>query len=705
MQPALDEEIKRSIQAAYSNWLDAKGFSARYGQRLMIAEIARTIAVADSDDAEAEPIAAIEAGTGTGKTIAYAVAALPLARAMGKTLVISTATVALQEQIVEKDLPDVAGYGGLDFSFALAKGRGRYACLAKLDSLLRGAEGQPALALYPDESQLLPTADRDIYEQMLSAVGAASWDGDRDGWPQAVEQRTWSAISTDHFQCSAGRCPFVAQCPFYRAREKQETVDCIVANHDLVLSDLGLGGGVVLPAPEDTIYVFDEAHHLPDKARQHFSNHLRLDQFGQWLDQCEQDLLAIGSRLAAKPSLQDQIAKTLPELKVLREQSQAMVAPLDEIRSEQPVRRDGDFWSLRLSNGEVPAELAGLAVPLAEATGRLRDRLATIEESLRQIMDDTQSSSEIDLQSLCNAAGQHLGRFDAANRLWTAWSQADPDDGPPNARWMRGRLNEQSDLSLNSSPIVAAPVLRELLWSRCHAAILTSATLTALGSFERIRMHAGLPESANYCVVPSPFRYQEMATLAVPDLPSDPSDPPAHTEAVIDWLNKTIDRREASLVLFASRRQMLDTYDGIVDDLRDSVLMQDHFSKQELLRRHRKRVDSDQGSVIFGLASFSEGIDLPGSYCQHVVIAKIPFAVPDEPIEEALAEWIESQGGNAFMQISVPDAALRLVQASGRLLRSENDRGRISLLDRRIISRRYGRQMLDSLPPYRREDR
>ena len=216
-------------------------------------------------------------------------------------------------------------------------------------------------------------------------------------------------------------------------------------------------------------------------------------------------------------------------------------------------------------------------------------------------------------------------------------------------------------------------------------------------------MHAGLPEAAHYNVVPSPFHYQEMASLVVPALDSDPSDPSAHTAAVIDWLNENVDLQEGSLVLFASRRQMLDTYDGITQELRDAVLMQDHFSKQELLKRHHVRIDAGDGSIIFGLASFSEGIDLPGAYCQHVVIAKIPFAVPDEPIEEALAEWVESQGGNAFMQISVPDAALRLVQASGRLLRSENDCGRISLLDRRIVNRRYGREMLESLPPYRRE--
>jgi ATP-dependent DNA helicase DinG len=152
-----------------------------------------------------------------------------------------------------------------------------------------------------------------------------------------------------------------------------------------------------------------------------------------------------------------------------------------------------------------------------------------------------------------------------------------------------------------------------------------------------------------------------------------------------------------------SRRQMREVYERVSLGLRDRILLQDHFAKQELLRLHRERIDAGEGSVIFGLASFAEGIDLPGNYCMHVVIAKIPFAVPDDPVEAALAEWVESRGGNPFLEISVPDAALRLVQASGRLLRTEEDTGRITLLDRRVVTRTYGRRILDSLPPFRRE--
>jgi ATP-dependent DNA helicase DinG len=156
-------------------------------------------------------------------------------------------------------------------------------------------------------------------------------------------------------------------------------------------------------------------------------------------------------------------------------------------------------------------------------------------------------------------------------------------------------------------------------------------------------------------------------------------------------------------MLFSSRRQMVDVYHGLSGEFGEMILLQGDSSKQELIRRHKEVVDRGEGSIIFGLASFAEGVDLPGSYCSHVLIAKIPFAVPNSPLEAALAEWVEDQGRNAFMEISVPDAALRLVQASGRLLRTESDEGRVTLFDRRIVTRRYGRAILDSLPPFRRD--
>ena len=283
----LSEQVKTEIQEAYTRLLNAKGYKVRYCQKRMIAEIARSLGNIETDeDGQRLSIANScvgEAGTGTGKTIAYALAALPMAKAAGKKLVISTATVALQEQVTYQDLPDIRKHAKLDVTFALAKGRRRYLCLARLDQTLQQTQelNQP-FALFADEEE---DVDRELYQTMLERLGRGEWNGDRDDWPDEIQHQTWTPISTDHSRCTGRQCSHYDNCIFYRAREQIHRVDCIVANHDLVLADLMIGGGAVLPAPEDTIYVFDEGHHLPEKATNHFSSFLQLYSTLQWLEQ------------------------------------------------------------------------------------------------------------------------------------------------------------------------------------------------------------------------------------------------------------------------------------------------------------------------------------------------------------------------------------------------------------------------------------
>jgi ATP-dependent DNA helicase DinG len=211
-----------------------------------------------------------------------------------------------------------------------------------------------------------------------------------------------------------------------------------------------------------------------------------------------------------------------------------------------------------------------------------------------------------------------------------------------------------------------------------------------------------VPRNSVFKVVPSPFEY-ERAVLRVPAMDCDPGQPQEHTQALITNFPQWLDADAGSLVLFSSRRQLQDVYEGLPADWQARILLQGDYSKAEILRRHRQAVDAGSGSVIFGLASFAEGVDLPGDYCVHVLIAKIPFAVPDNPLESALSEWVESQGRNAFMDVTVPDASLRLVQACGRLLRTEVDSGQVTICDQRLLTRRYGKALLDALPPFRRQ--
>ena len=711
----LSAELKAQIQGAYTRFLEAKGHKPRYGQRLMIAEVAKGLGGIRCDDEghrEGDPaVVAVEAGTGTGKTVAYSLAAIPAAKAAGKRLVIATATVALQEQIVHKDLPDLLRNSGLSFSFALAKGRGRYLCLSKLDALLQEGQAQSATAqLFADEGFRIDVDERSqkLFNSMIERLAGNRWDGDRDAWPEAVEDEDWARLTTDHSQCTNRHCPNFQQCAFYKAREGMTKVDVIVTNHDMVLADLALGGGAVLPDPRETLYVFDEGHHLPDKAIGHFAHYTRLRATADWLAQIDKNL----SKLLAQHPLPGELGRLVeqvPELaRELRSQQQFMFGACEELAD---FRAGEDMEGRerprhRFPAGVVPEHLREMGIELKKGFAKLTDLFTRLAELLKQAMDGEAGVGIASHQAeeWYPLFGSLLSRAQGNWDLWLAFTAEDPEDSPPMARWLTlAESGALFDIEVNASPILAAETLRRNLWNVAYGALVTSATLTALNSFERFRMRAGLPRSAVTAVVPSPFMHADAGVLRVPDLKADPRDAVAHTAAIIRELPNLVDGERGSLVLFASRKQMQEVFDGLPRDWRKRVLIQGNLSKQETLNKHKSRVDDGEASVLFGLASFAEGVDLPGAYCEHVVIAKIPFAVPDDPVEAALSEWIEARGGNPFMEIAVPDASLRLVQACGRLLRTEEDRGIITLLDRRVVTQRYGKAILNALPPFRRE--
>ncbi|RJG14098.1 ATP-dependent DNA helicase DinG [Pseudomonas cavernicola] len=711
----LSTELKSQIQGAYSRFLEAKSLKPRYGQRLMIAEIAKVLGAITVDDEgrrDSEPaVVAVEAGTGTGKTVAYSLATIPIAKAAGKRLVIATATVALQEQIVFKDLPEVMRNSGLNFSFALAKGRGRYLCLSKLDMLLQEGEAQSATAqLFAEEGFKIDVDEgsQKLFTQMVEKLAGNKWDGDRDSWSEALEDADWARLTTDHSQCTNRHCPNFQQCAFYKAREGMSKVDVIVTNHDMVLADLALGGGAVLPDPRETLYVFDEGHHLPDKAIGHFAHYTRLRATADWLEQTAKNL----SKLLAQHPLPGDLGRLIeqvPELaREVRTQQQFMFNACEQLADfkagEDMEGRERPRH--RFVGGLVPEHLWEMGIELKKGFSRLTDVFTRLTELLKEAMDGEAAIGIASHQAeeWYPLFGSLLARAQGNWELWTAFCVEDPEDSPPMARWLTlAESGALFDIEVNASPILAAETLRRNLWNVAYGALVTSATLTALGTFDRYRMRAGLPKVAVTAVVPSPFHHADAGVLRVPDLKADPRDAAAHTAAIIRELPQLVEGSRGTLVLFSSRKQMQEVFDGLERDWRKRVFIQGNLSKQETLNKHKARVDGGESSVLFGLASFAEGVDLPGAYCEHVVIAKIPFAVPDDPVEAALSEWIEARGGNPFMEIAVPDASLRLVQACGRLLRTEEDRGTITLLDRRVVTQRYGKAILNALPPFRRE--
>ena len=698
----IEEGLQAEIRAAYQKLTESLDLVPRWGQRQMIAEVANALADPDAET----PIAVVEAGTGTGKTIAYLVAALPIARARAKKLVVASATVALQEQLLFRDLPDVMKHSGLSFDAALAKGRGRYVCLLKLDHQLSDRGADPLIPLYPDE---FPGAEEEVagpmLDEMIQALGDGSWDGDLDAWPEQLSVSVRRLITTDQSQCTGRRCPHIAQCSFFRAREGLEEADVIVTNHDLVLSDLRLGGGVILPAPEDSLYVFDEGHQLPAKCLNQFA--LRFHAGGtlqglrdseRWLAASTEAWVAQGLDERLIPGMTSLLTDLIQRSEDVAELLWHLLPPDEFERAEH-----------RFPHGRIPADLAEQAAGLVAQWGQLNREATRLEAALDNSQSSGASSAESATGStmdpdlnLANAQGL-VARAEQQLAVWCAFADA-PGEGQPGdgwARWCHHRGTPQT-IECQASPILPGELLHDALWQRAAGAVITSATLSALGTFERFRERSGVPASARWKQVASPFD-PGRATFCVPAMTVEPGSQDAHTLELIEKLPALIANDQGVLILFTSRRQMEAVLEQIEPVLPHHVLVQDRMSKNRLLNEHRAHIDKGEPSAIFGLASFFEGIDLPGEYCRHVVIAKLPFAVPDDPIAAAHAELLEAQGRDPFMEISVPDAAQKLVQASGRLLRTEDDEGRVTLMDTRLISRRYGRSILDSLPAYKRE--
>lgn len=707
----LDTAVKQRIQEGYSAYLRGRDFRPRRGQKEMIAAIARALTDVEQSRAESEqgPVCVVEAGTGTGKTLAYLLAALPIAEAAGKQVVIATATVALQEQILHKDFPDLIAHTNWHCGVALAKGRGRYLCPLRLEAVMDAVRAQESgLALFDDEIPFVPSRSaQQLYRRLGNAFDAGEWRGDRDSWPDAVTDQEWRPLTVERSQCTGARCRHFRDCPFFRDREALVEADCIVANHDLLLADLALGGGVILPPPADTIYVIDEAHRFADTALRHFSGQCRLQASLGWIEQARKRLTT------AQPLLEpiDGVSSSLrPQLDRLTALEQGLIQLEPGLRAllDGPDAEAGHGGALRyrFPRGDVGPELRELALHLARQCESVAKGLETMTQHLAAALDGEHPRvPRVDIEQYHQFVGSWSARAAGLAELWQMFAQPfDESSGAaPVARWLETVESQAGvDIQLSASPVNAGGILTAHLWNHCGGAVLTSATLRSLGTFHRFGRHLGVPADTHYTVVESAFDHGAAGELRVPRGAVEGGLAEEHTAAVLALLPELLGLERGTLALFSSQRQMETVYEGLDESWRERILMQGQFSNQEILQRHRQRIDGQGSSVIFGLASFAEGVDLPGDYCSHVIIAKLPFAVPDDPVQATMAEWIESRGGNPFMEMTLPDASLKLVQACGRLLRSERDRGRITLLDRRVVSKRYGSRILADLPPFRR---
>ncbi|NOH91118.1 ATP-dependent DNA helicase DinG [Vibrio sp. AIC-3] len=686
----LTTKIQKSIRTSYQNLQDQlDNFVPRRAQNYLVAEIAKTLC---GQYHKSNRMIVAEAGTGIGKSLAYLMATIPVAVLNNRKIVISTATVALQEQLVNKDLPLYRRLTDREFSFILAKGRQRYCCSEKLAAACGVDDGQ--MAMFESKPK---KKDIDQLQTMYRSLTQGKWDGDRDSWPNPIDNMIWQMIVSDKHSCN-NSMPTHRDCPFQKARSELDKADVIIANHSLVMADAGLGGGVILPEPENSIYIFDEAHHLPHVARDHSSAAASLKGAASWLERLNQSITKLSGLADEKRvhrfrnELQDSVQQLIPTLTQMSKQ-------FDANHFE-----DGLY---RFEHGDLPEWLENESKDLKQLTQKASQAVAKIADLIAERVKDGELSAKLAEPALAEI-GFYIQRTENLAQVWRLMAEPKREKGAPLARWLELNKESEGDFVVNVSPLEVGWQLDQQIWSRCVGAVLVSATMRALNSFSFFCHQAGISQKAEdgvqFLALASPFDYQNQAELIVPAMKYEPQ-APQFTEYLIEILPKVIEDKKANLVLFSSYWQMNKVAEALTTDFVKkswALQVQGDTSRTEILKKHKKLIDQGKTSVLFGTGSFSEGLDLPGELLENLVITKIPFGVPTSPVEQAHSEYIESRGGNPFMQITVPDASKKLIQSVGRLLRKERDSGKVTILDRRIVTKRYGKSLLDSLPPFKR---
>ena len=599
----------------------------------------REMALAVAEAIRDNAILVVEAGTGTGKTFAYLVPAL----LAGGKVVISTGTKNLQDQLFQKDLPMVRDALKAPVSVALLKGRSNYVChyhleLAQSNGLFKTREDVKHLA-------------------KIVHYAKVTQSGDRSGLADVPENAPiWMHVTSTRDNCLGQECPQHDECFVLKARKEAMEADVIVVNHHLFFADVMLRDeGVAELLPACNTVIFDEAHQLPETASLFFGKSLATSQLFDLATDTRVEALTSAKDFALLPVACDELEKAARDLRLAFKKEGRMAA--------EATANIKEFAPALKTLGEKLCKLSGLLEKQAERSEGLENCWQRALELVGQL--------------------KH-------------WQD---NDVPETVRWLEVFHHS---LQLNSTPLSIADIFAKQISGHPRAWIFTSATLAVKQNFSHYQNEMGLTEARTACW-DSPFDYPEQALLYVPQNLPEPNTE-GYTDAVVQAALPLIEAsRGRAFLLFTSLRAMQRAYEILQAEfdrknLKYPLLIQGEGSRNELLSRFREHGNA----VLLGSQSFWEGVDVRGEALSLVIIDKLPFAPPDDPVLAARIAELNRQGRNAFMEFQLPRAIINLKQGAGRLIRDENDRGVLMICDPRLISKHYGKRIWQSLPPFRR---
>ncbi|MCD9485880.1 ATP-dependent DNA helicase DinG [Photobacterium carnosum] len=656
-------------------------YRPRAGQKRMCFEFVKQL------NEPHETVTICEAGTGTGKSLAYLAAAITYAVNNKKTVIISTGTIALQKQLLKKDIPLLSRLYNKKFSYALAQGRAQYVCLDKLsDAIGKGGTQSFLFSNDSEESQMLEKMHRDY--------NSGLWNGEKESYSNTIPSEVWATIVSDKHKCQS-RFESHRECPFHKARRGMKDKTVILVNHNLLLSDLNLscGGGVILPSISECVLVIDEAHDLPDIARSASEGVFSIASFTSLAESLV--------KAAKRHSINESQLRLNDKFNKIFDLTSSCVDSVTSLKAYLQANHDTFFKDNIYVLRAFCENLASFIDNALKDFRRLKKLVNEIINVYKKIIDDGDPLTP-NQETIYGDYTFHINWIKTAE--YVLFTMLGKDNFDEMAKWIDSK-GRGDTYTLSVVPIEARGILQNLLWDYTSDVLLCSATLSSVGSFQLFKSESGYPDHAKVFRVDSPFDYSK-STLCIPVIEVEPGDQEEYTQYLIDNLfEKYITDQAANLVLFSSYWQMNKVFDGVKRKAKKKgfiLQQQGNSPKQTMLDKHSKLLKEGKKSVLFGTSSFSFGLDLAGDLLTNLIITKIPFSSPTDIVAIRHSEILKSQGRNPFFELTLPQASRALVQAVGRLIRTEMDSGTVTILDSRLNTKAYGKQIIKSLPPFKR---